>query len=135
MVSEDFMKLQRNFKKKKRIMLYGDRVMHTTGNGKIFRILGRELVKKGYEVYNLAVNSVIPEIIDKESGIKVIPDMHDNRLPFGNPTYVRRIGIQIFEKEPDYFIYLGDIIHFTNSGIGNIKWKHPDEPTDEFSKK
>ena len=104
--------------KKKKFYILSDAVTSTTGNARVAKGLLKGLKKLGYEVANIALGADEPEY--EYEGIKMLPLTQHG---FGDPQvkmFLHKLELYLERDKPDYFVILGDKVHYQGLGVGNF---------------
>ena len=105
--------------KRKSVLLLSDNISSTTGNSKVALTLLKGLQKQGYNVSSMSVGGDEPET--EFDGIRLLPisqyGFDDNSVNI----FMTKLTRYLLREKPDYFIVLGDRVHFQQLGIGNIE--------------
>ena len=105
--------------KKKKIIFLSDAVYATTGNAKVVKALLKGLQKLDYDVINMAIGADEPEA--KFEGITVLPIAQHGFDDSSVGVFMNKLTKYLERERPDYFIVLGDRIHYQQLGLGNIE--------------
>lgn len=105
--------------KKKKIIFLSDSIFATTGNAKVAKALLKGLQTLGYDVINMAVGADEPE--NMFEGIKILPIAQHGFDDGFVQIFMNKLTQYLEREKPDYFIVLGDRIHYQQLGIGNIE--------------
>lgn len=105
--------------KKKKVIFLSDSIFATTGNAKVAKALLKGLQKLGYDVINMAIGADEPE--NTFEGIKILPIAQHGFDDGFVRIFMNKLTQYLKREKPDYFIVLGDRIHYQQLGIGNIE--------------
>lgn len=106
-------------KHKPKLILLSDSILATTGNAKVAKALLKGLQKLGYEAINMAIAADEPEWIIE--GIKILPIAQHGFDDNSVAVFMNKLTKYLEREKPDYFVVLGDRIHYQQLGLGNIE--------------
>lgn len=104
--------------KKRKLLLLSDSLRATTGNSRVARGLLKGLKKLGYTVGSISLGPDEPE--GELDGIKILPITQRGFDDDSVQQFMYKLTLYLEREKPDYFIFLGDAVHFQSLNVGAI---------------